>query len=83
MPLLRQAIWGNIWICTVEKNQTNATNAIMQLFRLAIGQGGLGCEIGHRDEDGQGGQGGQEGEGDQGGQGDPGGKESLGGQRRL
>ena len=36
MPLLRQAMWGNISICTVEKNQTNATNAIMQLFILAI-----------------------------------------------
>ena len=29
MPLLGQAIWGNIWKYTVEKSQTNATNVIM------------------------------------------------------
>ena len=35
MPLPRQAIWGHIWKHTVEKNQTNATNATMQPLRQA------------------------------------------------
>ena len=36
MPLLRHAIWGDIWKRTVEKRQTNATNVIMPLMRQAI-----------------------------------------------
>ena len=36
MHLLRQAIWGNIWKDTVEKRQTNATNATMHPLGQAI-----------------------------------------------
>ena len=36
MPLLRQAIWEHIWKCTVEKSQTNATNATLHPLRQAI-----------------------------------------------
>ena len=32
MPLLGQAIWGNIWKRTVEKCQTNATNLTLPLL---------------------------------------------------
>ena len=36
MPLLKHAIWGHIWKCTVEKSQTNATNVTMHLLRQEI-----------------------------------------------
>ena len=36
MPLRGQMFWGHIWKRTVEKNQTNATNATFPLFRQAI-----------------------------------------------
>ena len=29
MPLFLQAIWGDIWKCTVEKSQTNAANVTL------------------------------------------------------
>ena len=34
--LLRQAIWGHIWKCTVEKSQTNATNVTLHLLGQVI-----------------------------------------------
>ena len=36
MHLLGRALWGNIWKCTAEKNQTNATNVTFHPFRQAI-----------------------------------------------
>ena len=36
MHLSRQAIWGNIWKLTLEKNHTNANNATMYQLRQAI-----------------------------------------------
>ena len=36
MHHLRQAIWGDIWKHTVEKNQTSATNATMHPLKQAI-----------------------------------------------
>ena len=36
---LGQAVWEHIWKHTVEKNQTNATNATLLLFRQAIWEG--------------------------------------------
>ena len=36
MLLLMQAIWGHIWKCTAEKDQTNATNVTILLLVQAI-----------------------------------------------
>ena len=36
LHLLRQAIWGYIWKCTVEKSHSNATNAIRHCLKQAI-----------------------------------------------
>ena len=36
MPLLKQSIWGHIWKHTVDKIQTNATNATMPVLSKAI-----------------------------------------------
>ena len=36
MHHLRQAVWGDIWKCTLEKSETNATSAIMLPLNQAI-----------------------------------------------